>query len=54
MALMGITEDGTLVGIDEDEEYERKVMTVSEPGACIGCTACSRVCPKDCQTHGPA
>ena len=54
MTLMGITEDGNLIGIDEDEEYERKVMTVSEPGACIGCAACSRVCPKECQTHGPA
>jgi len=54
MTLMGITEDGDLVGIDEDEEYERKVMTVTAPGACIGCAACSRVCPKDCQTHGPA
>lgn len=54
MTLMGISEDGELIGLDDDEEYERKVMTVTAPGACIGCAACSRVCPKDCQTHGPA
>jgi Nif-specific ferredoxin III len=54
MTLMGLTEDGELVGLDDDEEFERKVMTVTDPGACIGCAACSRVCPKNCQTHGPA
>jgi Nif-specific ferredoxin III len=54
MTLMGITEDGDLVGLDDDEEIERKIMTVTSPGACIGCAACSRVCPKNCQTHGPS
>jgi Nif-specific ferredoxin III len=52
MTLMGVTEDGDLVGLDDDEEVLRKVMTVGDPGACIGCAACSRVCPKNCQTHG--
>ena len=54
MTLKGMTEDGELVGLDDDDEFERKVMTVTDPGACIGCAACSRVCPKNCQTHGPA
>jgi Nif-specific ferredoxin III len=54
MTLMGITEDGELVGLEDDEEFERKVMAVTDPGACIGCAACSRVCPKNCQTHGPS
>ncbi len=54
MTLKGLTEDGVLVALDDDEEFERKVMTVTDPGACIGCAACSRVCPKSCQTHGPA
>lgn len=52
MTLKGITEDGDLVGLDDDEEFERKVMTVTDPDSCIGCAACARVCPKNCQTHG--
>ena len=52
MTLQGITEDGNLVGLDDDEEILRKVMTVTDPGACIGCRACGRVCGKNCQAHG--
>ena len=52
LSLQGITEDGALVTLDSDEEIERKVMAIVNPGACIGCASCSRVCPKNCQTHG--
>jgi Nif-specific ferredoxin III len=57
MRLKGLTEDGELVALesadddDDDEEFERKIMTMADPGACIGCSACSRVCPRNCQTH---
>jgi Nif-specific ferredoxin III len=54
MTLQGVTEDGNLVGLDDDEEILRKVMTVTDPGACIGCGACARVCGKNAQTHGPS
>jgi len=54
MDLKGITEDGDLVGLNSDDEIERKIMTVADAGACIGCAACSRVCPKACQSHGTA
>jgi Nif-specific ferredoxin III len=54
MTLMGFTEDGDLVGLDNDDEILRKVMTVTDPGACIGCGACARVCGKKAQTHGPS
>ena len=30
---------------------QRKIMKVEASGSCIGCNACSRVCPKNCQTH---
>ncbi len=55
MTLKGITEDGDLVPLDDDEddEVEKKVMVMNDAGACIGCNACARVCPTNCQTHAP-
>jgi formate hydrogenlyase subunit 6/NADH:ubiquinone oxidoreductase subunit I len=28
-------------------------MSLNDPMDCIGCEACSKVCPKDCHTHSP-
>ena len=42
------------VNLDEDDEIEKKVMVMNASGACIGCGACARVCPTNCQTHAPA
>lgn len=53
MHLRALNEEGEFVDDEDDEEIERKVMTVANPDNCIGCEACSRVCPKDCQTHAP-
>lgn len=58
MHLYGINEDGDILGLyDEEEEDDfdgelnRMIMVVDHAGACIGCGACARVCPKNCQTH---
>lgn len=58
MELRGVDEDGEFVCLDpdddDDDEYEKKVMTLAQPGNCIGCQACSMVCPKKCYTHAAA
>ncbi|MGY3695522.1 ferredoxin III, nif-specific [Bradyrhizobium barranii subsp. apii] len=51
MALKGISEDGELVDLDDDDEIEKKIMVLNDQGACIGCGACARVCPANCQVH---
>ena len=61
MHLHGVDEGGEVLGKvtedDEDDfdgELNRKIMIVDNAGACVGCGACSRVCPKDCQKHEAA
>ena len=53
LQLRGLDEDGEFVEDDEDE-YERRVMTVARPQNCIGCQACVMVCSRKCITHEPA
>ena len=61
LELVGLDADGQRVGIsgdadedDDDEEYEKKVMTIAHQELCIGCTACSKICPKKCYSHAAA
>jgi Nif-specific ferredoxin III len=60
LALVGVDDEGQRISLDddadedEDEEYEKKVMTIAHGELCIGCTACSKICPKKCYTHAPA
>ncbi|MBK9441432.1 MAG: ferredoxin III, nif-specific [Comamonadaceae bacterium] len=58
LELVGLTEDGERIAVnvddDDDEEYEKKVMTIAHQELCIGCTACSKICPKKCYSHTAA
>jgi Nif-specific ferredoxin III len=45
-------------GLDEDDgdgfdDDPGMVMALADALDCIGCEACSRVCPKSCLTHAP-
>jgi Nif-specific ferredoxin III len=50
--------------LDDDDDYDddddgfsddtSMVMSLKDMLDCIGCQACSRVCPKKCLTHEPA
>ena len=50
--------------LDDDDDYDDEddgfsddtsmVMSLKDMLDCIGCQACSRVCPKKCLTHEPA
>jgi Nif-specific ferredoxin III len=55
LQLRGVNEDGELIDEDDedDEEYERRVMTIARPEHCIGCQACSTVCSRKCISHEP-
>ncbi|CAD6562736.1 ferredoxin III, nif-specific [Paraburkholderia sabiae] len=56
LQLVGVSEDGALIPFDDDDEdeYQKKVMTIAHPQLCIGCTACAKICPKKCYRHVPA
>ena len=58
LELVGLDDEGQRIGLDpdgdEEKEYEKKVMTIAHQELCIGCTACSKICPKKCYTHAAA
>jgi len=42
---------------DDDDDFSddsSMVMAISNAMDCIGCQACSKVCPKDCHSHEPS
>jgi len=51
MAVNDVGEFIALDGDDDDDEYEKKVMTIANGKACVGCEACARACTKKCISH---
>lgn len=51
LALKPMNEFGEFIEEDDDDDIERQVMTIANPENCVGCEACSRICPKKCYTH---
>lgn len=49
--LQALNEEGEIVNEEDGDEVERKVMSIANPDNCVGCQACSRICPKSCYTH---
>lgn len=58
LTLVGVDEEGEMIALDpdgdDDDEYEKKVMTIAHAENCIGCQACSKICPKGCYSHESA
>jgi Nif-specific ferredoxin III len=52
LAMKALNEEGEFVEDEDEEESERKVMTIANLENCIGCEACAKICPKKCYTHG--
>ncbi|MDD5033936.1 MAG: ferredoxin III, nif-specific [Methylococcaceae bacterium] len=55
LEMVGINEDGEMVRVsadeDDDDEYDKKVMSIANVDNCVGCEACAKICPKQCYTH---
>lgn len=51
LLLKAMNEEGEFVEDEDDDEIEKKVMTVAHQENCVGCEACARICSKNCYTH---
>ena len=55
LQLTAIDDDGAVIALDseDDDEYDKKAMSIANEYNCIGCEACAKICPKKCYTHAP-
>src|SRR5689334_23369399 len=56
LQLMAVDDEGELVAIDaddDDDEYEKKVMSIARPENCVGCESCGNNCARKCISYAP-
>jgi Nif-specific ferredoxin III len=51
LLLKAMNEEGEFVEDEDDDEIEKKVMTIANRDNCVGCEACAKICSKNCYTH---
>ena len=55
LQLMAVNDEGELFAIDpdDDEEYDKQVMSIAHPENCIGCESCNNNCARGCISYAP-
>ena len=58
LELVGLNDEGERIAVgpdrDDDDEYEKKVVTIARKELCMGCAARAKICPKKCYKHAAA
>ena len=55
LQLMAVNDEGELFAVDadDDEEYDKQVMSVAHPENCVGCQSCNNNCAKRLLSFAP-
>ena len=55
LQLMAVNDEGGLFAIDadDDEEYDKQVMSIAHPENCVGCESCNNNCARGCISYAP-
>ena len=55
LQLMAVDDEGELIAIEDgdDDEYEKKVMSIAHPENCVGCESCGNNCARKCISYAP-
>ena len=55
LQLMAVNDEGVLFAVDpdDDEEYDKQVMSIAHPENCVGCESCNNNCAKRLLSFAP-
>ena len=55
LQLMAVNDEGVMFVVepDDDEEYDKQVMTIAHPENCIGCESCNNNCARSLISYAP-